>query len=82
MYSVGSLLPVEGIEPGSTLLVVGPPMTGKPDLVLQLLAQGFDTEEGAAVISTDASATESATRLRRTPVDQVRGSTSQASGWN
>lgn len=58
MYSVGSLLPVEGIEPGSTLLVVGPPMTGKPDLVLQLLAQGFDTEEGAAVISTDASATE------------------------
>ncbi len=58
MYSVGPLLPVDGVEPGSTLLVVGPPMTGKRDLVLQLLAEGFDTEEGAAVISTDASAGE------------------------
>jgi KaiC/GvpD/RAD55 family RecA-like ATPase/DICT domain-containing protein len=56
MYSVGSSLPVEGVEPGSTLLVVGPPMTGKRDLVLRLLAEGFDSGEGAAVVSTDASA--------------------------
>jgi len=57
MYTVGSLLPVGDIDPGSTLLVVGPPMTGKRSLVMRLLAHGFD-EEGAAVVSTDASADE------------------------
>jgi KaiC/GvpD/RAD55 family RecA-like ATPase len=55
MYTVGSLLPVDGVEPGSTLLVVGPPMSGKRDLVMKLLAQG-GAEEGVAVLSTDASA--------------------------
>jgi len=55
MYSVGSLLPVDGLEPGSTLLVTGPPMTGKRELVVSLLAAGLD-EDGVAVVSTDASA--------------------------
>src|SRR6056297_2486257 len=55
MFTVGSLLPVEGIPPASTLLVVGPPMTGKRTLAMKLLAAGFD-EEGAAVVSTDSSA--------------------------
>ncbi|MDS0281508.1 DUF7504 family protein [Haloarcula onubensis] len=55
MFTVGSQLPVEGVPPGSTLLVVGPPMTGKRTLALQLLAAGFD-EEGVAVVSTDSSA--------------------------
>jgi len=57
MYTVGSLLPVDGVDPGSTLLIVGPPMTGKRSLTMELLAQGFD-EEGVAVVSTDTSATE------------------------
>jgi len=55
MFTVGSLLPVEGIPRGSTLLVVGPPMTGKRTLTMELLAAGFD-EEGVAVVSTDSSA--------------------------
>jgi len=57
MYSVGSLLPIDGVDPGSTLLVVGPPMTGKRALAMELLAQGFD-DGGVAVVSTDASAAE------------------------
>ena len=58
MYAVGPLLPVDGIAPGSTLLVVGPPMTGKRQLVMQLLAAGFDNGESVATVSTDASASE------------------------
>ncbi|MDS0258270.1 hypothetical protein NDI56_02465 [Haloarcula sp. S1CR25-12] len=62
MFTVGSLLPVEGIPPGSTMLVVGPPMTGKRTLTMELLAAGFD-EEGVAVVSTDASAADVRTSL-------------------
>jgi len=57
MYSVGSLLPVEGIPDGSTYLVVGPPMTGKRGLVMNLLAAGLD-EDAVAVVSTDSSSTD------------------------
>lgn len=73
MYTVGSLLPIEGVPPGSTLLVVGPPMTGKRALTLELLAAGFD-EESAAVVSTDSSATDIRTSIARytdTPADQL-----------
>jgi len=62
MFTVGSLLPVEGIPPGSTMLVVGPPMTGKRTLTMELLAAGFD-EEGVAVVSTDDSAADVRTSL-------------------
>jgi len=73
MFTVGPSLPVEGVEPGSTLLVVGPPMTGKRNLVMDLLAQGVDSE-GIAVVSTDASATdtrESVAERAGRPVDDI-----------
>ena len=73
MYTVGSLLPVDGIPPGSTLLVVGPPMTGKRPLTMRLLAAGFD-EEGAAVVSTDSSAADLRTAVARyadSPADRL-----------
>lgn len=66
MYSVGSSLPVDGLEPGSTLLVTGPPMTGKRELVMSLLAAGLD-EDGVAVVSTDASAAD----IRRSMAERV-----------
>jgi KaiC/GvpD/RAD55 family RecA-like ATPase len=72
MYTVGPLLPIEGIPSGSTLLVVGPPMTGKRALTMRLLAGGFD-EEGAAVISTDTSAADIRTTMAQytaSPADQ------------
>ncbi|MFC7250089.1 DICT sensory domain-containing protein [Halomicroarcula sp. GCM10025324] len=56
MYDVGDLLPVDGLDPGSTLLVVGPPMTGKRFLGMRLLELGLDDDEGVALISTDSSA--------------------------
>ncbi|GGN86988.1 DUF7504 family protein [Haloarcula pellucida] len=68
MYALGDDLPVEGLEPGSTLLVVGPPMTGKRSLVIRLLADGFDHGEAVAVLSTDTSAAD------------VRASLSDAAG--
>ncbi|WP_254274067.1 DUF7504 family protein [Haloarcula marina] len=56
MYNVGDSLPVDGVAPGSTLLVVGPPMTGKRELVTRLLAKGFSDGDGVAVVTTDSSA--------------------------
>lgn len=56
MYDVGTLLPVEGVDDGSTLLLSGPPMTGKRLLGMGLLAEGFDHGESTAVVSTDSSA--------------------------
>jgi KaiC/GvpD/RAD55 family RecA-like ATPase len=56
MFTTGSLLPVEGIPDGSTMLVVGPPMTGKRMLAMELLASGFDDADSVAVVSTDSSA--------------------------
>ncbi|MBX0285716.1 hypothetical protein EGH22_05225 [Halomicroarcula sp. F28] len=73
MFRVGSLLPVEGVPPGSTLLIVGPPMTGKRTLAMELLAAGFD-DEAAAVVSTDSSAAEIRTAIAQyaeSPADQL-----------
>jgi KaiC/GvpD/RAD55 family RecA-like ATPase len=56
MYDVADLLPVDGLDPGSTLLVVGPPMTGKRLLGMRLLERGFDHGEAAAIVTTDSSA--------------------------
>lgn len=53
MYDTGELLPVERIPPGSVLLCNGPPMIGKRNLVLRLLAQGLDQGEAAVIVSTD-----------------------------
>jgi KaiC/GvpD/RAD55 family RecA-like ATPase len=73
MYTIESLLPIEGIPPGSTLLVLGPPMTGKRTLALELLAAGFD-EESVAVVSTDSNAADirsSVARYTDSPADQL-----------
>lgn len=55
MYEVGDGFPLDSVESGSTLLLTGPPMTGKRRFGLQLLAEGFDHGDAAAVISTDTS---------------------------
>ena len=52
MYTVDSDFPVDSIAPGTNLLVTGPPMTGKYDLLVRLLAEGFRHDEGAVVVST------------------------------
>lgn len=40
------------IDPGTTVLVTGPPMTGKRSLALDLLAASFGVDDAALVIST------------------------------
>ena len=53
MYETGSLLPIDSIPDGSVVLCSGPPMVGKRNLVLALLAQGVERGETAVVVSTD-----------------------------
>lgn len=55
MYEVGNVLPVEQLEPG-TYLLAGPAMTGKYDLILDLLTDRLLTGSGALLVSTNESA--------------------------
>lgn len=55
MYDVRDVLPDETVaelEPGTSLLVAGPAMSGKRDLALDLLAAGFDEEHGLLMVTT------------------------------
>lgn len=52
MYSLGKILPDVSVEPGTNLLMAGPPMTGKRSLALQILAEGTNSGEGTIVVTT------------------------------
>ncbi|WP_276247097.1 MULTISPECIES: ATPase domain-containing protein [unclassified Haladaptatus] len=54
-YELDAVLPTETIHvsPGTNLLVAGPPMSGKRELTLSILAQGANAEEGNIFVSTD-----------------------------
>ena len=56
MYDLSSVLPLAGlsaVRPGSTLLVSGPALSGKEDLVRELLADGVRNRQGAIAVRTD-----------------------------
>ncbi|WP_129116872.1 RAD55 family ATPase [Halegenticoccus tardaugens] len=55
MYDLGPALDVD-VDPGTNLLVSGPPLTGKRALALDVLAEGTDRGEGAIVVTTKDSA--------------------------
>jgi len=60
MYDIGDIIPneaISSIQPGTNLLVRGPPMIGKHDLALELLAKGFDDGDGILCVTTNDSAT-------------------------
>jgi KaiC/GvpD/RAD55 family RecA-like ATPase len=60
MYEIDDIIPDEGItsiQPGTNLLIKGPPMIGKHDLALELLATGFDDDDGILCVTTNDSAT-------------------------
>ncbi|MFB6270435.1 MAG: RAD55 family ATPase [Halobacterium sp.] len=59
-YDVAEFLPVEEIPDGTSLLVGGPPLTGKRELALSLLDDGCGRGEGAVVVGTH----ESTDRIR------------------
>lgn len=68
MYLLGGVFDDVEVDPGTNLLIEGPPMTGKFDLALDVLAAGATDGEGAIVISTK----DGAPRLRDEFSDHVR----------
>jgi KaiC/GvpD/RAD55 family RecA-like ATPase len=56
MYELGEVLPDEGFDAGSNVLVSGPPLTGKRRLALEVLATGSNAGDGAIVVTTKDSA--------------------------
>lgn len=52
MYNLGPVLPGVRVDPGTNLLMAGPPMTGKRTLALRLLAAGAQDGEGSIIVST------------------------------
>jgi len=60
MYELGPPFSGTVVEPGTNLLVTGPPLTGKRRLLLETLAVGTGNGDGIIVVSTR----DSATRVR------------------
>ncbi|WP_323676592.1 recombinase RecA [Halorubellus sp. PRR65] len=56
MYGVADSLPVAEVRPGTNLLVMGPPMTGKYDLLCEVLADGHEQGDAGLVVTTQHSA--------------------------
>ncbi len=52
MYNLGKTFSEMEVSPGTNLLVAGPPMTGKRNLALDVLAQGGRTDDGAIIVTT------------------------------
>ena len=52
MYGLGEVCPGVEVEPGTNFLVAGPPMTGKRDLALEVLAHGSRQGDGTIVVTT------------------------------
>lgn len=52
MYVVGDTLPIDELDPG-TLLVSGPAMTGKYDLLLDFLVEGATRGDGSLFVTTN-----------------------------
>lgn len=66
MYDLTPHLDVE-VEPGTNLLLTGPPLSGKRSLMIDVLAGGTDSGEGALVVTTK----DSAERVLRNYADRT-----------
>lgn len=52
MYDLGPEFENTSVDPGTNILVAGPPLSGKRRLVLQGLARGADGGEGSVIVTT------------------------------
>jgi len=52
MYDLGDVLPDVSFDPGSNVLVSGPPLTGKRRIALEILAAGSKKGEGVIIVTT------------------------------
>jgi KaiC/GvpD/RAD55 family RecA-like ATPase len=64
MYDLSPALDAE-VQPGTNILLAGPPLTGKRALAFDILASGVEAGEGAVVVSTKDSAQRVLTDLER-----------------
>ncbi|MDQ2052786.1 recombinase RecA [Natronolimnohabitans sp. A-GB9] len=56
MYDLADVLPDADIDPGTNLLLAGPPLTGKRALAFDILASGADRGDGTIIVTTKDSA--------------------------
>ncbi len=56
MYDLADVLPDAEIEPGTNLLIAGPPLTGKRQIAFDILASGADRGDGSIIVTTKDSA--------------------------
>ncbi|NUB91259.1 recombinase RecA [Haloterrigena sp. SYSU A558-1] len=56
MYDLADVLPDADIEPGTNLLIAGPPLTGKREIAFDILASGANRGNGSIVVTTKDSA--------------------------
>jgi KaiC/GvpD/RAD55 family RecA-like ATPase len=52
MYDLGSDFENAAVNPGTNILLAGPPLTGKRRLALDILAHGANQGEGAVIVTT------------------------------
>jgi KaiC/GvpD/RAD55 family RecA-like ATPase len=52
MYALGDVLPATEVDPGTNVLVTGPPLTGKRAITLRILAAGIEQGDGAIAVTT------------------------------
>ncbi|MFT4891274.1 MAG: KaiC/GvpD/RAD55 family RecA-like ATPase [Halobacteriales archaeon] len=52
MYDLGDVVPDAELDPGTNILISGPPMTGKRRVAFEILASGTDRSEGVIVVTT------------------------------
>jgi len=68
MYDIANALPagtISEVEPGTSLLIAGPAMSGKRNLAIDLLAAGLDGGNGVLVVTTNDSAAACIDELER-----------------
>ncbi len=56
MYDLADVLPDAEIDPGTNVLISGPPLTGKRRIALGILASGADQGDGSVIVTTKDSA--------------------------
>ncbi|MFC4543780.1 RAD55 family ATPase [Halosolutus amylolyticus] len=56
MYDLADVLPDAELDPGTNVLIAGPPLTGKRRIALDVLAGGADRGDGSIVVTTKDSA--------------------------
>ena len=76
MYDLSTVLDFDetrSVEPGASILISGPAMTGKEAIAMDLLADGLRNDEGAIVVTTNDQAADVVTDLQDS-VPDVGGS--------